>query len=293
MTRTEPVGSDDALLSQARSGDRAALDALVTRYEPRVFRFGLGLCRDADAAQDVLQDTFLAMVRSLNTFRADASFSTWLYAIARHACLRKRRRRVSAPKEVASLDSLSAGERQRLAASTPTPEDRLSARELRAALSTAIGSLARPHREVLLLRDVEGLTALETATVLGVTVAAVKSRLHRARLAVREALSSTLGAMPPQHGRYDLLRHFSEHLEGDLSADLCARMEAHLAQCPPCREGCASLKLMLALCKTDAPALTESTRQRLRRAIDACLSGSDARAASGRPHVAPLQRDSR
>jgi RNA polymerase sigma-70 factor (ECF subfamily) len=106
--------------------------------------------------------------------------------------------------------------------------------------------------------------------------------LHRARLAVREALSSTLGPMPPRHGRDDLLRRFSEHLEGDLSADVCARMEAHLAECPPCREGCASLKRMLALCQSEAPVISPSTRHRVRQAILTCLSESEGSAPSGR-----------
>jgi RNA polymerase sigma-70 factor (ECF subfamily) len=112
------------------------------------------------------------------------------------------------------------------------------------------------YREVLLLRDVEGLTALEVAEVLGVTPQAVKSRLHRARLAVRERVAPLLGIepAPPAPGSCpDILMMLSQHLEDEISAERCADMERHLEGCGWCRGACESLKRPLALCRTSGP----------------------------------------
>lgn len=274
MEAAQPTPTDDALLRAARGGDRDALDALITRYEPRVYRFGLGMCRDTDDAQDVLQDTFLSMVRSLATFRAESSLSTWLYAIAHHACLKKRRRRASSPPSVDSLDALAPAVRDGLASPAATPEELLAGDELHGTLQAAIGALDSAQREVLLLRDVEGLTAPETAKVLGVSVAAIKSRLHRARLAVRETLAPILSPLraPDVDGHCrTLLTNFSRHLEGDLSAATCADMEAHLATCPGCQAACASLEEALALCRTLVHAPPTATQDAVRQAIRTCL----------------------
>ncbi len=122
------------------------------------------------------------------------------------------------------------------------------------------------YREVLVLRDVEGLTAREVAEVLGTTVEAVKSRLHRARLAVRARVAPALGVSmpagkaepagtsPPESTCPDVLTLFSRHLEDEISAEVCADMERHLQSCPRCRMACDSLRRTLALCRT-APAV--------------------------------------
>jgi RNA polymerase sigma-70 factor (ECF subfamily) len=269
---------DRALLDAARSGDRAALDALVTRYEPHVYRFGMTMCHDEDDARDVLQDTLLAMVRSLKSFRADSSLSTWLYAIAHHACLKRRRRRSSAPRRVESLDTLDEGERERLSASGPTPENAAEASETQAALAEAIRGLDPGQRSILLLRDVEGVSAAAVAEALGLSVAAVKSRLHRARVAVRAAMAPRLGRPPLPTPAVtpdcpDVLTVLSRHLEGDLSAQDCAAMEAHVERCSSCRAACASLRQVLAMCRASpVPDVPAAIRDRLRRAIGVCLA---------------------
>jgi RNA polymerase sigma-70 factor (ECF subfamily) len=106
---------------------------------------------------------------------------------------------------------------------------------------------------VLVLRDVEGLSAPEVAKVLEISVDAVKSRLHRARVAVRQALTPVLGTAADGRPRDsmcpDVLRLFSQHLEGDIDPNVCATMEAHLAQCDRCRGTCESLKRTLAVCR--------------------------------------------
>src|SRR5262249_5905559 len=112
------------------------------------------------------------------------------------------------------------------------------------------------YREVLLLRDVEGLTAPEVAEVLGVTTQAVKSRLHRARLSVRERIEPLLGIrtdLPAAPGMCpDVLTMFSQHLEDDISTVICAQMERHLEACGRCRGACDTLKRTLALCRTSS-----------------------------------------
>jgi RNA polymerase sigma-70 factor (ECF subfamily) len=115
------------------------------------------------------------------------------------------------------------------------------------------------YREVLLLRDVEGLTAPEVAEVLGVNIQAVKSRLHRARLSVRGHVAPLLGipiGSPADPGTCpDVLMLFSQHLEDEISADYCAEMERHLKVCSRCRGTCDSLKQTLALCRTTGPSV--------------------------------------
>jgi RNA polymerase sigma-70 factor, ECF subfamily len=265
------------LLDAARSGDREALEALVTRYEPHVYRFGMTMCHNEEDARDVLQDTFLAMVRSLKTFRADSSLSTWLYAIAHHACVKRHRRRVSAPQQIVSLETLEGADHNRLASHALNPEATAVSSERRRALAAAIRALEPAQRVVLQLRDVDGLSAAAVAETLGLSVAAVKSRLHRARLAVRSALAPFVGQGPkasaPVDQCPDVARALSLHLEGDLSPQDCAAMEAHLDACPSCRTACESLRQVLAMCGASPfPDVPATTRDRLREAIRACLA---------------------
>jgi len=254
---TEAVPSDEGLLTAAQSGDAQALEALVERHQAQVYRFGMKMCRDPEDAKDVLQDTLLAMARGVRDFRGASSLSTWLYTIARSFCIKKRRRSKFAPEEERSLDTDVPREAARRAAPSQTAEDLLAGQQVERALEQAIAALEPPYREVLLLRDVEGLTAPEVAEVVGLSVQAVKSRLHRARLAVREHVAPLLGVDPaPQAalGCPDVLTMFSQHVEDEISAERCAEMERHLEGCARCRGTCDSLKRTLAMCRTLGPA---------------------------------------
>jgi RNA polymerase sigma-70 factor (ECF subfamily) len=251
--------SDEHLLAAARAGDKQALEALLERHQPQVYRFGMKMCRDPEDAKDVLQDTLLAMARSVRDFRGASSLSTWLYTIARSFCIKRRRRSKFAPEEDRSLDSDLAGEARHLAAPGDDPAEALARRQVERALEQAIAALEPSYREVLLLRDVEGLSAAEVAEVVGASVQAVKSRLHRARLSVREHVAPLLSvdAPPPAAGACpDVLLMFSRHLEGEVSADGCAEMQRHLESCARCRGTCDSLKRTLALCRTVGPSVT-------------------------------------
>ena len=234
--------NDQDLLDSARSGDRGALDRLLTRHQSRVYRFGLKMCRDPEDAKDVLQETLLAVARNVKDFRGASSVSTWLYTIARSFCIKKRRRSKFAPEQEESLDGAPEGEAARLADPGRLPDESLAGRQIEAALEQAIGELDPMYREVLLLRDVEGLTAPEVGEVLGLTVEAVKSRLHRARVAVREKVAPLLGVPEP-------------------AAPLAAA-------CPRCRSRCDSLQRTLVLCRSSpAPEVPGPVQRGVRDAL--------------------------
>ena len=264
--------TDAELLAAARRGDAMALEALLVRYQPHLYRFGLRMCGNEDDAGDVAQESLISMARSLRDFRGDASISSWLYTIARSFCIKKRRRGKFAPAREESLDAPGIDADQRLADPAPSPEQTATNRELQRALTRAIDRLEPAQREVLVLRDVEGLSAAEVAKVLRISVDAVKSRLHRARVAVRQALASFLGTASDEQPRDamcpDVLTLFSQHLEGDIDPSVCATMEAHLAHCSRCRGTCESLKRTLAMCRQlPTPEVPASIAASIRAAI--------------------------
>jgi RNA polymerase sigma-70 factor (ECF subfamily) len=187
------VPTDEAVLADAlRRGEGGALSALVEGYASRIFGFASRMCRSAEDAQDVVQETFLAAIRSLKDFRGEGRVSTWLFRIAANACRKMRRRGKFEPERHLSLDEFFPEEADphasQPAGAADTPEVALLRADLREALEAAIADLPPPYRAVLILRDVEGLSTEETAEALGVTPPTVKTRLHRARLFLRQRL---------------------------------------------------------------------------------------------------------
>jgi RNA polymerase sigma-70 factor (ECF subfamily) len=270
------AATDDELLTAARQGDTAALEMLLVRYQPHLFRFGLRMCGNVEDAGDVAQESLISMARSLRDFRGDSSVSSWLYTIARRFCIKKRRRSKFAPAREESLEASGADATHYLTDPAPTPEQTASNRELATALARAIDALDPSQREVLVLRDVEGLSAAEVARIVGVSVDAVKSRLHRARVAVRQELAPVLRGVPLEPSRTmcpDVLMLFSQHLEGEIDPSVCATMEAHLARCSQCRSACESLKRTLAACRQlPTPEVPASIAASIRAAIQTFLS---------------------
>jgi RNA polymerase sigma-70 factor, ECF subfamily len=188
--------NEQDLILASKSGDPAALDALVRRHQGRVYAFAMRMCRNVEDAKDILQETFLGMVRSIREFRQESKFTTWLYRIASNACLKKHRRGVfdPTPEQELSLDALmprpdSDGRRPEIADWSEDAERALLSGELTGRMEAAIDKLPREYKIVLLLRDVEGFSAEETAEMLKLSVPAVKSRLHRARVFVRKELA--------------------------------------------------------------------------------------------------------
>jgi len=182
------TASDSELLRLSAEGDRAAFTSFMNRYAAPVHRFLVALGANEDDAEDALQECFISAWRGAGTYRGRGSARAWLFTIARHAHRRQYRRRVGEPAQVESLEVL--GER----AGWGTPADFTAAFEAAEELNWVLGQLPKEEREVVVLRDLEGLTGAETANVLGVSVASMKSRLHRGRLRLMGVLRRGEGA---------------------------------------------------------------------------------------------------
>lgn len=181
------AGANPALLAAAQQGDSAALQALLAAHREIVFRYGLRFCRTTEDAEDAVQETLWAAARSVRKFRRAAAVTTWLFAIVRNNCLRLVRQHRGEPDLADVLPTL-VDPRDLI-------EDQVAAEQVEAILAEAIARLDPDHREVVLLRDVQGLTAPEAAGRLSVSVRALKSRLHRARSELRASLSSLASAI--------------------------------------------------------------------------------------------------
>lgn len=239
------MSRDTDLLEKARGGDAAAIDELLRRHERGIYRFGLRMCGDEDAARDVLQETLLAAFRSLRGYRGEASLSTWLYQIARSFCVKQRRRSAGEPSSHDSLESPAARD---VAAPASQPDDRAHARQMAEVIQAAMTALPDEAREVLVLRDVEGLSAEEAAEVLQISVGALKSRLHRARLALSSSLSAVTDA-PRGLPCPELAAELSPYAPGDVDQAMCERIEQHLGRCERCSAACKTLERTVSLCK--------------------------------------------
>jgi RNA polymerase sigma-70 factor (ECF subfamily) len=254
----------DPLIVRAKQGDKAALAALLSQVAPSVHRFGLRMCRSESDADDVLQDTLLSVATHLEGFEGRSAFSSWVFALARSACARRRRGLKNRP----PVEHDASGDADELASS---PEQDVEQQELSASLTKALSTLSEEHREVLVLRDMEGLTAPEAAAALGISVDALKSRLHRARAALRSALKPVLerDELPRPGTCPDVLTLWSQKLEGELRAEDCAAMEAHVQVCPSCSAQCGALKTALWACQRSAssevrPEVQEQVKAALR-----------------------------
>ncbi|MBE0429767.1 MAG: sigma-70 family RNA polymerase sigma factor [Thermoleophilia bacterium] len=193
MNQTVPT--DTQLIRQFRAGEISALEDLVYRYEDQVYNLAYRMLRNREDAEDVLQDTFLSVIRALDKFKGKSSFSTWIYRIATNAALTKLRQRSRKLKtEGEFLDEIYSVHKQAHAGATmidwaANPIESVLNEEARQVMEEAIAELPENYRVVFVLRDVEGLPASDVAEVLDLSVPAVKSRLHRARLFLRNRLS--------------------------------------------------------------------------------------------------------
>ena len=191
--------SDESLAAGAAAGDAAAFATLVGRYQDRVYRLAWRLTSEADAA-DILQETFLRAFRGLSSFRGEARFGTWLYRIATNVCLMHRRTRARRPTE--SLDPfLPRFDEAGRHAATPDAlrvvcraEELLDRATLASKAREGLARLPDIYRDAFVLRDLENLSSKEVADVLGIDPAAVRQRVHRARLMLRGFLADTVDA---------------------------------------------------------------------------------------------------
>jgi len=187
----EPVSDESVLVDAARNGDVGAFEQLVRRYDRNVFRIAQHITQNREDAEDVVQDAFLKAFQNLGQFQGQSKFYTWLVRIAvNEALMRLRRRR---PERTVSLDEDIKTEEdsmpREVADWSPNPEQLYSQAELKDILSKTIQGLPPGFRAVFVLRDVEGLSTEETAEALNLSIPAVKSRLLRARLQLRERLN--------------------------------------------------------------------------------------------------------
>jgi RNA polymerase sigma-70 factor, ECF subfamily len=185
------VRDDEALLvSAAKAGDVSAFEELVNRYERKIFRLGMNITQNREDAEDVMQDAFLKSYQNLDRFQGDSRFYTWLVRIAVNEALMKLRKR--RPNQVSLDEPLKESDDpvfREIEDWGPSPEQRFAQTELNDILTQVIGELDPIFRVVFLLRDVEGISTEETAQILGISVPAVKSRLLRARLKLRQKLN--------------------------------------------------------------------------------------------------------
>ena len=189
--------SDHDLLAAVRAGDFGAFEEIVRRYRDRIYRMAHGMTASPSEAEEVVQETFLSLFRSLASFRGDSAVGTWIFRVASNTALmalRRRRRKPllsiedSIPEGVPVTRGLGpSGEWAR------QPDEKLLSKELGSHIQRALARLPEKYRLVLLLRDVEGLSNDEVAEALGITVPTVKSRLHRSRLFVRDELERYFG----------------------------------------------------------------------------------------------------
>lgn len=190
------AAEDLELVERARKRDVDAFETLVSRYRSKVYGLALRMMQDASDAEEVLQETFLSAWQNLPNFRGESAFGSWVYRICANFCLMRLRRKKVEATETESQQQLPGPDFDEAGTLLTSPgydwsrgtEEKALDNELRRAIELATSKLPDDHRTVFLLKDVEGLSYEEIAETLGTTVPAVKSRLHRARLALRETI---------------------------------------------------------------------------------------------------------
>lgn len=188
---------DDALIAQARQGEVAAFDQLVLRHQSQVYAVALRMLGDRDEAQDAAQDAFIRAYQSLKGFRQDAKLSTWLVAITMNLCRNRRRwwarrRRIIVASVDDPVDTDEGDVTREVADPGPSPRDTAVRREQQQRLMATLQLLDQADREVIVLRDIQGYSYEEIAQMLGCELGTVKSRLNRARCALRAKLDGKL-----------------------------------------------------------------------------------------------------
>lgn len=177
--------TEQELVRAAAGGDTEAFERLVRTYENKIYHLALRMCGSADEAADIAQEAFLAAWRGLPSFRGEANFATWLYRLTSNAAIdylrrqKKQRGDLSLDDEELGLDAVD---------TAPGPQDAAEGAELRSAVSEGLRRLGEDHRQVLVLREIQGLSYEEIAEVLALDLGTVKSRISRARSALRKIL---------------------------------------------------------------------------------------------------------
>ncbi len=188
--------SDEKLVkSFVGAHDEEAFTEIINRYEDKIYRIALRITHNPSDAEDVLQEVFITLIEKLHTFHEESKFSTWLYRVAANASLMHLRTEKKKYKNEVSIEDYVSYKEDgtfkgvEIRDWSDKPDEVLFSKEAMEIIERAVNELPVPYRVVFHLRDVEGLTDYETAKVLGLSVSAVKSRIHRARLFLRDKLS--------------------------------------------------------------------------------------------------------
>jgi len=195
--QAEERACESELARRLMAGEQDAFDRFIEHFRPKIFQYSWLMCGDREDAEEVAQDALLKVFENLDQLREPEKVRPWVFRIAKNACLMKRRKSVFAPSRELSLDEFipardgSIG-RLQIADWSNLPDNQVLRSELSGVLGAAIGELPESYRSVILLRDVEELSTQDTAQILDVSEDVVKTRLHRARLAVRKKLDEYL-----------------------------------------------------------------------------------------------------
>ena len=185
--------TDHLLITRFKAGSMDAMEKIVERYEDQIFTFGLKMCGHLQDAEDIVQETFLNAFKYLNDFREETKLRNWLFKIAARVCFRKRRKKKFEPERELSLESFVLKDGLSSSYDIPdfsnNPSEQLERNELKQIINKSILSLPPKYRFVFNLRDIEGFSTKEASEILGITAQTVKTRLHRARLFLREKIS--------------------------------------------------------------------------------------------------------
>ncbi len=193
------MGTEIDLARRLLAGDSSAFDEFVGVFRGKVFQYSYLMCGHREDAEEVAQETLLKVFQSFKQLREPEHVKAWVFRIAKNACMMRRRKSTFAPTQEISLDDLRPawtqdGETRKLEIADwkALPDESAIANEMGANLRRAIGALPEIYRSVLLLRDMEELSTAEAASILEVTEDVIKTRLHRARLAIRQKLDEHL-----------------------------------------------------------------------------------------------------
>lgn len=271
------------IVKQMRMGDAQAYEEVVGRFVPRLYALAYGIIQDPMEAQDAVQDALTTMVRRLGEFQEKAALDTWLYRITVNASLDRLRSRRKMGDTIPLEEFLPRfTEDSKFAEEvvdwSNAPLERLLSSEAKKRIQQAIASLPEDQRVVLVLKDLEGLSLAEIGKTLDLSLPAVKSRLHRARLALRGVLASYFSdeqsLRPPRakarrkhkHTCQALVELLCDYLEEDLPHEEKEELDRHMMDCPPCLAFLNTYKKTAQLCRNLRPQdIPEQVRIRLER----------------------------
>ena len=197
--------SDESLIARSKQRDFEAFETLIARYEDKVYRLAFRFVRNETEAKEIVQDTLLSVWRKLDSFKGDSQFGSWLFRVTSNAALmrlRSQRRHAEVSTEEMPpgfLDQQQSTYGQIMFHGenwSRRPDEELQSEEMRRQIQKAVDALPDIYRTVFLVRDVDGLSTEETAEALGLSIPTVKTRLHRARLALRDAIGGHFGRGP-------------------------------------------------------------------------------------------------